>query len=139
MNKKHILKNIAIAISLLLFAGCGGGVSQNQSPLSNNNDAGTTTGSENTGSTSISGSLAWDAPSQNIDGSTLTDLSGYKLYYGRSSGSYSGSIDLENATSLSLAMLAQQVQNHGIYYITLTAYNTAGNESTFSNEIIIEL
>ncbi|HTF99819.1 MAG TPA: Ig-like domain-containing protein, partial [Nitrospirota bacterium] len=35
-----------------------------------------------------SASLAWVAPTTNSDGSTCTDLSGFKIYYGTASGTY---------------------------------------------------
>jgi fibronectin type 3 domain-containing protein len=44
--------------------------------------------------------LAWDA-------NTESDLSGYKVYYGTSSQSYSGSVDVGNATSYTLTGLTQ--------------------------------
>ena len=40
--------------------------------------------------------LSWQAPTQNSDGSTLTDLSGYKIYYGVQQGVYTNRIDINN-------------------------------------------
>src|SRR5207249_1355262 len=68
--------------------------------------------------------LAWDP---NID----PDLAGYKLYYGTSSGSYQFSVDVGNRTSYSLAGLLEGQ----IYYFAVTAYNSSGIESAFSNEV----
>src|SRR4030067_1427045 len=42
--------------------------------------------------------LTWDAPTTNTDGSPLTDLAGYKIYYGDSSGQYSSTVPV-NAPS----------------------------------------
>ena len=39
---------------------------------------------------------SWDAPTTNADGTPLTDLAGYKVYYGPSSGNYSQAIDVGN-------------------------------------------
>jgi fibronectin type 3 domain-containing protein len=44
--------------------------------------------------------LAWDA---NIE----SDLAGYKVYYGTSSKSYSGSVDAGNVTAFTLTGLTQ--------------------------------
>ena len=41
-------------------------------------------------------SLSWTAPTQNEDGSPLTDLAGYKIYYGQASGQYDASEDLNS-------------------------------------------
>jgi len=68
--------------------------------------------------------LTWD---RNSEG----DLAGYRIYYGYSSGDYSNSIDLGKSTKceLSLLNLAEKVT----YYISITAYDIAGNESDFSD------
>lgn len=68
--------------------------------------------------------LAWD-PNQE------PDLAGYKLYYGTSSGSYQQSVDVGNLTQYSLSGL----QNGVTYYFAVTAYDTEGYESGYSNEV----
>ncbi len=73
--------------------------------------------------------LAWDAATTNTDGTVLTDLAGYKLRYGTSSGNYSNSVTVGAGTSYVLNNLAP-----GTYYFAVTAVNTAGVESGFSNE-----
>src|SRR5438876_3514089 len=67
--------------------------------------------------------LAWDP-------NTETDLAGYKLYYGLSSGSYPSSVDVGNLTSYTLSGLLEGQ----IYYFAATAYNSSLGESGFSNE-----
>jgi hypothetical protein len=67
--------------------------------------------------------LEWDA----VDAPTL---SGYKLYYGSASGSYQTTIDVGNVTTFTVTGL-----NPGTYYFAVSAYDTTGNESGFSNEI----
>ncbi len=74
--------------------------------------------------------LNWTAPSTNTDGTPLTDLSGYNLYYGTSSGTYTNSITLTNVITYTLNNLS-----NGTYYFVVTAYTTAGLESTPSNEV----
>ena len=56
---------------------------------------------------------------------------GYKLYYGVSSGEYLGFLDLGNITSKDIP----DVPN-GTYYITLTSYSGL-EESGYSTERII--
>jgi hypothetical protein len=75
--------------------------------------------------------LAWDAPTTNTDGSPLTDLAGYKIYYGTSSGNYTTIIDVGNVTTYFINNLVL-----GTYYFTVTTYNTSGVESAYANEII---
>ena len=78
--------------------------------------------------------LSWTAPTEDEDGIRLTDLAGYKLYYGQNSrqvsGSYQFSVDVGNRTSYTLTNLTDGQR----YYFAVTAYNTEGDESTYSNE-----
>jgi len=77
--------------------------------------------------------LSWTAPTTNTDGSALTDLAGYKIYYGTASGAYGTPIDAGSAVG---SPPGYTVNNLGIgtYYFAVTAYDTAGRESAFSNE-----
>ena len=74
--------------------------------------------------------LTWNAPTTNSDGSPLTDLAGYNLYYGTSSGNYTNTIRVGNATTYILNLSA------GSYYFVATAYNSLGVESSESNQVV---
>ena len=74
--------------------------------------------------------LTWDAPTTNADGTPLTDLAGYKIYYGTSSGSYTTTVDAGNVTTYNVPALPS-----GTYYFAVTAVDTSGNESDYSNEV----
>jgi hypothetical protein len=73
--------------------------------------------------------LSWTAPTTNDDGTALTDLTGFKVYYGTSSGNYGVPIDVGNQISYTVNGLGS-----GTYYFSVTAYNSSGNESTFASE-----
>ncbi len=75
--------------------------------------------------------LTWDPPTTNADGSPLTDLAGYKLYYGTSSGNYTNSIDVGNVTTYTVVNLTEGLT----YFFVVSAYDTLGNESDYSNEV----
>ncbi len=75
--------------------------------------------------------LTWYPPTTNTDGTTLTDLAGYKVYYGTTSGNYDTIIDAANVTSHTVTNLTTNVT----YYFATTAYDTSANESGFSNEV----
>ncbi|MCK5093262.1 MAG: fibronectin type III domain-containing protein [Spirochaetes bacterium] len=66
------------------------------------------------------------------DPNTETDLAGYNLYWGYSSGDYEFSADAGNQTSYTVTGLIPGVT----YYFAVTAYNAAGLESDYSNEVI---
>ena len=78
--------------------------------------------------------LSWTAPTQNEDGSALTNLAGYKNYYGRSSGSYSNEVRIDNPgiTSFDVDNLSPDT-----YFFAATAFNSAGAESRLSGEAIM--
>jgi len=78
-----------------------------------------------------SAKLSWTPPTTNEDGTPLTDLKGYKLYYGPTPGNYTKTVDINDpaATSFQVDNLAS-----GTWYFSLKAVDTAGNESRFSNE-----
>lgn len=78
--------------------------------------------------------LSWDAPTTNADGTPLTDLAGYKVYDGRSSGVYTTSTDVGSLTTATIAGYAA-----GTYYFTVVAYDASGNESDHSNEVVATL
>lgn len=70
--------------------------------------------------------LSWVAPTQNADGTTLTDLAGYRVYYGTSPTALSQSVAINSAaaTTYKLGPLAA-----GVWSFAMTAVNTAGRES----------
>lgn len=74
--------------------------------------------------------LRWIAPTQNTDGSPLTNLAGYRVYYGTSPTQLTQTIQLANAglTTYVVRDLAP-----GTWYFAVTAYSSAGAESALSN------
>jgi len=80
--------------------------------------------------TSGTATLTWTAPTTNTDGSALTDLAGYHVYYGTSASALSTVIDIANpaTTTYTIASLAS-----GTWYFAVNAYTTSGVESALSN------
>jgi hypothetical protein len=116
---------------VVLFALTGlmlGGCLEEVDPISNSG------GIIRTGAGSGSVTLAWQPPTQNADGSPLTDLSGYNIYIGTSSSGYDyREIRLDNP-----GLTAYVVDNlePGTYYFAATAFNSSGAESAFSGEVV---
>jgi hypothetical protein len=73
-----------------------------------------------------SAELAWQPPMANEDGSALTDLSGYVIRYGKTSGALDQSIRITNPGTT--AYVVDQLIE-GTWYFTLSSVNTAGVES----------
>ncbi|MFY9268168.1 MAG: DNRLRE domain-containing protein [Candidatus Manganitrophaceae bacterium] len=61
---------------------------------------------------------------------TEADLAGYKVYYGTSSRKYGAPLTIGKQTSYTVTGLAA-----GTYFFSLTAFDIAGNQSGFSNEV----
>jgi hypothetical protein len=76
-----------------------------------------------------SATVSWTPPTTNTDGSPLTNLAGYRVYWGTSPGSYSSSVTLNNPglTSYVVGNLPP-----GTYYFVATALSSSGAESAFS-------
>ena len=131
------------------------------SPSSSPSSSGTTTssqGSSSTGSGSGSGSsgsgssgsgssgsgggstpaatgsatVSWSAPTTNTNGSALTDLAGYHIYYGTSASSLTQVVDVSSASATSYAVpnLAS-----GTWYFEVTSITSAGVESAPSSVV----
>jgi hypothetical protein len=77
--------------------------------------------------------LNWTPPTQNMDGSPITNLAGYKVMYGSSPGQYSQALSVPVATVTSVAIEALEAGR--TWYFTVKAVNTSGVESDFSNEV----
>ena len=75
--------------------------------------------------------LSWEPPLSNEDGTALTDLAGYKIYYGTRPGDYTETIDIDNPglTSYLIENLAPNT-----WYFVMTAYTSSNLESTYSAE-----
>jgi hypothetical protein len=74
--------------------------------------------------------LSWQPPSENDDGTPLSDLAGYKVYWGTSQGNYTNSIAVTNAGITSYVV--EQLTPATWYFVT-TAINSNGVESDYSN------
>ena len=83
------------------------------------------------GSTSSgSATLSWTPPTQNSNGTTLTNLAGYRIYYGTSASAMNRTIQIANA---GLSRYVVENLSSATWYFTVRAYTTAGVESTSSN------
>lgn len=84
----------------------------------------------------VSYTVEWAAPTLNDDGTPLTDLAGYRIFYGTVSGGYNQEIAINSpgVTSYQIENLAP-----GTYFLVMTSINSAGVESVYSGELRVEL
>lgn len=72
----------------------------------------------------------WTPPTANTDGSVISNLAGYKIYYGSTSTALNQSIQVANA---GLATYTVSNLSSGTWYFGVTAYTADGTESSMSN------
>ena len=85
--------------------------------------------------------IRWTPPTTNAcDGSPLTDLAGYHVYYGTGTGTYLSPPDNISPPDVTSATVQDvRLNNNQTYYVAVTAYDTSFNESAKSSEISITI
>ena len=144
---------------LLSLAGCGGGAGAGATPVSNVSSvassdissisgiSGTSIGGGGTGA--VPGSvpatidvaqtiISWMAPSSRENGDFLRqiDLSSYRVYYGAKSGDYQNTIEVAANPEPQADLVGLP---SGIYFLVITAVDTDGRESLYSEEFSVTL
>jgi Putative Ig domain len=71
--------------------------------------------------------LSWTAPTTNSDGTSLTDLAGFRIYYGWSSSAMTNVITISNTQQTSYEV--QNLDAGVVWYFVVKAYNSANAES----------
>jgi Putative Ig domain len=84
----------------------------------------------NTGPTSGTATVSWSAPTENVNGTALTDLAGFNIYYGSSAGSLTQKVQVTNAQATSYVVNGL---GQGTWYFVVTAYTSDGTESAQSS------
>lgn len=109
------------------LSGCGGGAAGAAgSAASNDSSVDPPTGSDG-GVT-----LNWMPPTENTNGSALTNLAGYNIHYGTSSGDYTQTVSVSNP---GIATYVVDNLTAGTYYFSVGAVNAQGVESPLSSEV----
>lgn len=140
---------ICLVLASALLAGCNqtGGTRATSSATSVSNatsaaSSSTTTTSTGTAAaqpvsstaapTNKSADVSWTAPTKNTNGSALTDLAGYRIYYGTNPSALSQSINVQNAGATDYVI---QGLTQGTWYFAVTAYTNTGVQSNFSSVV----
>jgi hypothetical protein len=80
--------------------------------------------------------VSWTPPTDNTDDSTLTDLAGFKIYYGTFPGEYDQTITINNS-GLSSYLVENLASSD--WFFVMTAFNSSGIESAYSAEVHKEI
>jgi hypothetical protein len=81
-------------------------------------------------STTLSVKLSWAAPTENTDGTPVTELAGYHIYYGMNPAELTLWASVAGAGSTTYVV---DDLPSGTYYFSVVAYNSAGVDSGQSN------
>lgn len=125
---KHRLVSILVTLSIsLLMIACSSEEDLNASAANN--------------ATGISSqvteiNLLWTAPAERENNTplSLSEVAGYRLYYGTIQGDYQNEIHIDDSSAETYSLTGL---SHGIYYLVITAYDIDGRESRYSPEIKI--
>lgn len=77
-----------------------------------------------------SATLGWSPPTQNMDGSAITGLVGYRIYYGTTPTTLASIAEVANPSLVSFKVTGL---TSGTWYFAVSAYNSAGIEGLLSN------
>ncbi|MDT8453064.1 MAG: fibronectin type III domain-containing protein [Gammaproteobacteria bacterium] len=79
----------------------------------------------------------WTAPVARTDDTplSLSEITGYRVYYGQASGDYSNQLDINDSSAIEATLDVTP----GLYYFVVTCLDTAGHESVYSEEVMISI
>jgi hypothetical protein len=76
--------------------------------------------------------LSWEPPTENTNGTSLSNLAGFYIHYGTQSGNYSNTIQIANP---GVTRYVVDKLPAGTYYFVVTAYTAAGEDSADSSQV----
>ena len=76
--------------------------------------------------------VSWEAPTTFTNGEPLTDLAGYRIYFGTDANNLVGSVTLN---SIGLQTYVIDDLGAGTWYFAVKAYTSAGAESALSQVV----
>jgi len=77
-----------------------------------------------------SATVTWSPPTQNVDGTAISALAGYRVMYGTTAGKLTQTLEVKNA---GLTSLVVENLSPATYYFAVKAFTTDGAESDPSN------
>ena len=115
---KTLSRTAAIFFTILLLTACGGG-------------GGGDNGNSGTGGTGYgTATLSWLPPTENTDGTSLTTLAGYNIYYGTAVDNYTTVVAIDNPGLATYVI--DNLPAGNTYYFVITAVDSDGIESPYS-------
>jgi hypothetical protein len=115
------IKSVVLAVGLMALAGCN---------FNYDSPSGVQGVASQTASSAGTAELAWQMPTENTNGTPLTDLAGYTIVYGTSPSTMNRWVQLADigTTSYVVKGLGQ-----GTWYFAILSYTLSGANSPLSN------
>ena len=133
----HALRGVLVAVLLAMLSGCGDdeNKSASQAPPPGGSappPASPAPPAPPPPTTSQPGAatLEWTVPTTQTNGSTLADLAGYRIHYGKSASTLDHIVEIRNP---SVSRYVIEGLTPGTYYFAVTAFNARNHESERSN------
>ena len=140
----YVIKLLISVIIISQLVACGGGgsskISTEKIPdayrlgaVSSNSTTVEAAGEADVGKTGVL-ELSWSAPSTRTDGEplSLSEIDGYRIYYGKKKGEYVRGADIKDGAAQSATVTGVPL---GKYYVVMTTYDTNGVESDYSQSV----
>lgn len=147
-NKGNSMLKIYSLMLILAIGiyGCGGGSGSSSSgtsstpttPPADPGNGVTSSNSTTVGTGACQAEVSWGQPLTMTDSTPVTssDISGYKIYYGTSTGVYIGTpVDVAGEAADAYAHTLKGLSCSQKYFFSITAYDTTGAESDYSSEV----
>jgi hypothetical protein len=125
---RRFIQILALAATVSLLGGCG----------TNESTSSETPTASQTIRTTGKVDLSWTAPSTRADGTYLpvNQLASYRVYRGTTIGNMAPLVDLEGSSNTEYTVTGLP---SGSYYFAVSAFDTDGIESGFSQIILVEI
>lgn len=144
MKQPGLLQKLLLALVFTQLVACGGGGSSKSSSkkIPDAYRAGSTSSvsvavkassDKDAGKTGVM-ELSWSAPATRTDGEplSLSEIGGYRLYYGKQKGDYVQGANIKDGSAQSATVTGVPL---GTYYVVLTTYDSNGVESDYSSAV----
>lgn len=113
------------AVSVSLLSGC-------HDPTDPGGSATSAQSVKGPASISHSATLSWEAPTTNTNGTALTDLAGYRVYYGSNAADLSHTVQI---TGVGIQTYVVDNLQAGTWYFAVMAVTSTGVESPLSDKV----
>ena len=81
--------------------------------------------------------VSWLPPTENTNGTALTNLNGYRILYGTEPGKYTNTVEVKSVGLTNYVL--ENLPTEKKYYVAVKATTSAGDESAASNEAVVDL